>query len=70
MELSNRVEQRGLRWFGHMERMNEERMMKRIYNRVSSREGEEQEADLRWGGGRKLEIVCVQEKCHWRNDEL
>ena len=30
LELSNRAEQRGLRWFGHMERMNDERMAKRV----------------------------------------
>ena len=30
LELSNRAEQRGLRWFGHVERMDEGRMVKRI----------------------------------------
>ena len=30
LELSNRAEQKGLRWFGHVERMEEGRMVKRI----------------------------------------
>ena len=30
LELSNRAEQRGLRWFGHMERMDDERMVRRV----------------------------------------
>ena len=30
LELSNRGEQKGLRWFGHMERMDEGRMVKRV----------------------------------------
>ena len=30
LELSKRAEQRGLRWFGHVERMEEDRMVKRI----------------------------------------
>ena len=30
LELSNRAEQKGLRWFGHVERMDEDRMVKRI----------------------------------------
>ena len=30
LELSNRAEQKGLRWFGHVERMDEGRMVKRI----------------------------------------
>ena len=31
-KLSDRAEQRTLRWFGHMERMNEERLTKRVMN--------------------------------------
>ena len=30
LERSKRAEQKGLRWFGHMERMDESRMVKRI----------------------------------------
>ena len=31
-KLSYRAEQRGLRWYGHMERMNDRRMTKRVMN--------------------------------------
>ena len=42
LELSNRAKQKGLRWFGHIERMDEGRMVKRITGRI---QGVDQSSD-------------------------
>ena len=51
LELSNRAEQRGLRWFGHMERMNDERMVKRVMKSEVEGRGVRGRPKMGWGGG-------------------
>ena len=51
-----------------MERMNEERMVKRVMESVV--EGRRTRVNPRCGGGKELGIVCVQEVCRWRKEKF
>ena len=51
LELSKRAEQRGLRWFGHVERMDEGRMVKRITRSRARGVGGRGRPRMGWGEG-------------------
>ena len=53
LELSNRAEQRGLRWFGHVERMEEGRMVKKILGSEVRGERTRGRPKYRWMDGIK-----------------
>ena len=77
-KLSNRAEQKTLRWFGHMERMNEERLAKRVMNAEVEGANPRGRPKLGWGEGVKNSLkkrninsleegrVIAQDRTEWK----
>ena len=65
-KLSYRAEQGGLRWCGHMERMDDGRMTKRVMNSEAEGTKSRDRPKLGWN---ELQIACAQGKHRWRKAE-
>ena len=77
LELSKRAEQKGLRWFGHVERMDEGRMVKRITGSRTRGVRKRGKPRMTWGEGirnslreRGVEVeqgrVIARDRREWR----
>ena len=77
-ELASRVDQRVLRWFGHVERMDDYRMARRVLMTEVRRDGYEGEARLAWMDGVKVALgnrgmtveaarQCAKDQKEWRS---
>ena len=51
--MSDRVEQSGLRWYGHVKRMNEERLVKRVWTAEARGKRPRGRPEKRWMDGVK-----------------
>ena len=74
MDLANRVDRNVLRWFGHVERMEDERLLKRIVNARVDGRGARERPRFGWIDGVKktlnnrMDISEARERARNRNE--